>query len=300
MFSTASLDIPNSKSIARQLLELSQDPQSQPYICAENGCVLGLVSYLSLNDVEVVMMSARTLQFLSSHPQNKKILRDFPGLVDALMGIYARKNVNAKTREFTIGTLENLGVALNDQNDDDADKENTTTTNRFNKASSTTPTPAAKYSTLTIQINSLDDPSIASLSQRILLNTAGVISVTIDKFRGLAVIGTRTDDKSLLEKIQDSLSNAGLTSSPWPPPATKNESLNSSATSDDSGYLNESDFETPQGGASGAISKYGMSSLEARLEQQRREEEARKAKTDDLLSKVGSIVASASSWLLGW
>ena len=142
MFSTASLDIPNSKSIARQLLELSQDPQSQPYICAENGCVLGLVSYLSLNDVEVVMMSARTLQFLSSHPQNKKILRDFPGLVDALMGIYARKNVNAKTREFTIGTLENLGVALNDQNDDDADKENTTTTNRFNKASSTTPTPA--------------------------------------------------------------------------------------------------------------------------------------------------------------
>ena len=64
-------DVPNSRAIAKQLLTLSQDPDNQPFIVQEQGCLAGLVQYSAHVDTDVVLMATRALQFLSSHPQNK-------------------------------------------------------------------------------------------------------------------------------------------------------------------------------------------------------------------------------------
>src|SRR4051794_7392699 len=103
MFSN--LDAPNSKAIVAQLLRLSQEPENQPIVAQEKGCLAGLVDYLRHLDTEVVLMAARTLEFLSSHPQNKKIMKELPGLLDTLNETYASSsgadNISVRTKELT-------------------------------------------------------------------------------------------------------------------------------------------------------------------------------------------------------
>ena len=65
-------------------------------------------------------------------------------------------------------------------------------------------------------------------------------------------------------------------------------------------YANESDYEEDDV-SDNAVSRWGVSSLEARLERQRENEERRKAeKSERLIGKVGNALSSASSWLMGW
>jgi hypothetical protein len=58
-----------ARVVAEKLLLLSQEPKNQPFFVREGGVLQGLTSSLLHRDAEVALMSARTLQFLSSHPQ---------------------------------------------------------------------------------------------------------------------------------------------------------------------------------------------------------------------------------------
>jgi len=280
---TTILDIPNSRAIAKQLLELSQDPANQPFIVQEQGCLQGLVSYSQHADQDVVVMAVRTMQFLSGHPQNKKAMRDFPGLVDKLTQVSCT-GTHPRAKEFSAQALVNLGVLTQQKDWWNEDKENATDSNKN-----------SQFHTLVVQVDGLDDAGTCSVAQRVLVNVKGVISVSIDKVRGHALVGTRDGDDALMERLQEALAKAGLNGNPWPPvsPANLNAS-NMSSAEDDSGYLDANEYE------GGALSRWGHSSLEARLAEQRREEELRQAKTERLLTKVGSALTSAGSWLLGW
>ena len=84
-------DIQQSEIIQARKFKLEWDnPDNQTFIVQEAGCMAGLVSYLEHEDIDVVLMSARTLQFLASHPNNKKAMRDFQSLVPTLVKIYTR------------------------------------------------------------------------------------------------------------------------------------------------------------------------------------------------------------------
>ena len=372
LLDTHGLDAPNSRAIARQLMELSQDPDNQPFIAAERGCLAGLVGYVVHPDAEVALMGARTLEFLSGHPQNKKLMKEFPGLIDAVAEAYARggddgANVNAavyggvsladRTKEFAGKTLRNLGVALREDasssnrdawwhgasatsntsssfgepsstNDENAAPDNrspshTTTTPVKPTASSASNAAARKYFSLTLHVDGLEDNGTAMVAQRVLLNVKGVISVSLQREKSQAVVGTRGDELTM-DELCDALSRAGLSATSWPPPPPPTTTAATSATSfvnessagadaspaakanatssnnaEDSGYLNEADYST-ESFHEGTIARWGVSSLEARLAEQRREEELRQQKTERLITKVSSIVSSAGSWLMGW
>ena len=285
---TSSLDVPNSRAITKQLLELSQDPANQPFIVQEAGCLQGLVTYSQHADQDVVVMSVRTLQFLSSHPQNKKAMREFPGLVDKLTQVSLTCPDN-RAKDFSAQALINLGVLVREKNwwnEDDERKENTTIdVNR-------------PFHTIVMQIDGLGESGTCAVAQRVLVNVKGVISVAIDKARGHALVGTRDSDDALVEKLQEALNKAGLSGGPWPPASP---ALNLSATSedDDSGYIDASEYEAAAN-SGGALSRWGHTSLEARLAEERREEELRQAKAERLLAKVGTALTSAGAWLMGW
>jgi len=86
---TSGIDVPSSRAIAKQLLTLAQDADNQPFIVQEKGCLAGLIQYTLHDDVDVVLMSLRALEFLASHPSNKETMRDFPDLVSNVVRIFS-------------------------------------------------------------------------------------------------------------------------------------------------------------------------------------------------------------------
>ena len=47
--------------------------------------ISGLVTYMSDADEEVRLMAARAIEFLSTHPSNKEIVAEHPGLVEKMV-----------------------------------------------------------------------------------------------------------------------------------------------------------------------------------------------------------------------
>jgi len=113
----------------------------------------------------------------------------------------------------------------------------------------------------------------------------------VSNFSNDFVMQTTTPKKSTSNAIYLDESFSDATCSP------------STSSEDEPGYLDEEDYETDsdedEDGLLGRMTKYGDSSLEARLESQRLEKERRKRDVR-IIGKVGNIFSSASSWLLGY
>jgi hypothetical protein len=301
----------DGRVVIAKLLLLAQDPQNQTIVARDEGCMMGLVASVVHADPEIVIIASRTLQFLSGHPQNKKSMKDFPNLVENLLQTYST-TANDKIKEFCFETLDNLGVSVTSAGSNDELNESNESCLDENYAPNGS---KQSYSKFNIFLDDLENDNTCVLAQRILINVPGVISVSLDKSRGAAAVGTReVDTDGLKKKLVDALQRAGITgrlkartlivnevdeedqsSSPMPEPDT---SVNTSACTDEnSGYLEEADY---YGEKESAMTRWGPSSLEARLEQERREEEMRAAQTGRILTKVSSALASVSNWLGGW
>ena len=96
---SVNIDVPNSRALVKQILILAQEAENQPFIAqgkpvrnnfveemvtlssAEDGCLSGLCNYLNHEDTDVVLMAARSMQFLASHPSARTHLIRFPNLL---------------------------------------------------------------------------------------------------------------------------------------------------------------------------------------------------------------------------
>ena len=289
---TTVIDVPNSRAIAKQLLTLAQDPDNQPFIAQEAGCMAGLVSYLEHEDVDVILMSARTLQFLASHPSNKKTMRDFNSLVPNLVKIYTRPNVHPKAKEFAEIALDSLGVSFHKESENDENNPAGQRSAAPQKTPSKVVAIAKPFQSVSLRLGADISESTADLVKRTLIHVSGVISVTLDQESGVATVGTREDKNAMIAAIEAALSDVGV--------ETDGGGQEEGDDMDMPEYANESDYEDDDV-SDNAVSRWGVSSLEARLERQRENEERRKAeKSERLIGKVGNALSSASSWLMGW
>mmetsp|Transcript_35913 Transcript_35913/g.44572 ORF Transcript_35913/g.44572 Transcript_35913/m.44572 type:complete len:232 (-) Transcript_35913:2324-3019(-) len=229
---STSIDIPNSRALVKQILTLAQDVDNQPFIVQEEGCLAGLCSYMNHEDVDVVLMATRAIDFLSSHPLAKEPIKEFPNLVSTLKSVHEGAHSHPKAKEFTYRALVNLQVQVS-RDSSFEDTEN-----------------VSSYANL--QVN---------------------------------IVETTPNNKK---------ATSYLTADEYSP-------LNEGDIPE---YLEEDDYEDDsseddEGPNTKKITKYGCSTLEARLEQQRLDEEKKK-RDERLIGKVGNIFSSASSWLLGY
>lgn len=272
--------------VAQKLLFLSQDPKNQPFFI-KGGVLQGLCASLLHADSEVALISTRTLQFLSSHPQNKKPMRDFPKLVENL--IVCSSSEDAKMKEFAFEALENLGVALKEQNLSPNTPPPTT-----NVAVNTCGSNTGALTQIELFVDGLRDMETCVTVQRILLKLSGVISVQFDKNLGIVCVSTR-GEHCKAEFLAEALRSQANISCRLP-----------YTQESDSGYLNESDFHEDDNEENNPTTQTMAhwtggpeSCLEARLrEEQRQQEEL--AHTERIISKVGTVLSSAGSWLMGW
>jgi hypothetical protein len=92
--------------VVQQILALSQDPDAQEHIARESGCLSGLVDFLANADGEVVLTCLHALRHLSSHPNNRAIMSEQPGL---LKGVRSRAvHPDGKIVEVANAVLSNL------------------------------------------------------------------------------------------------------------------------------------------------------------------------------------------------
>lgn len=274
-----------ARVVAQKLLFLSQDPKNQPFFI-KGGVLQGLCASLLHADSEVALISTRTLQFLSSHPQNKKPMREFPKLVENLIQC-ATSPTDAQMKKFAAEALDNLGVAVKDEN---------AAHNHTSIPFSSIPTPSSSAPLVQVElfVDGLRDSDVCVTVQRVLLRLPGVISVSFDKNLGLVYASTRGEHCK-----PDLLADALRTQA--------NISCRLPYTQDgDSGYLNESDFHEEENAENNPKTQTMAqwtggpeSCLEARLrEEQRQQEEL--VQTERIISKVGTALTSAGSWLMGW
>lgn len=283
---TTSILNPDSYAISKQLLQLSKKPENRPFIAAEKGCLAGLISYVSHDDVDVVLMSTRTIQFLSSHPKNKKSMRENRELIAALTAVYSNEESHRRAVEFTGDALENLGVAISYSALND---ENNRATQAARCAKNTKP-----FHTICVQLSGVDARMRRTL-ERALVEVDGVISVTVDEDKQRALVGTRRGDEihaELKKAIQLAGADSELDAS--------TASSSTSVSDDDSGYLDVKDYDEEEKGDR-AVARWGVSTLEDRLDEQRKAEEMRLAeRSERLISQVSGALSSAGSWLMGW
>lgn len=71
------------KQIAIKLRTLSIDPANQPFI-ARRGVLPTLIGFVDGSNAEVRVIGAESMRFLSSHPDNRKLMAEEPNLVDTL------------------------------------------------------------------------------------------------------------------------------------------------------------------------------------------------------------------------
>mmetsp|Transcript_12688 Transcript_12688/g.20514 ORF Transcript_12688/g.20514 Transcript_12688/m.20514 type:complete len:298 (-) Transcript_12688:974-1867(-) len=295
---TTGIDVPNSRAIAKQLLTLSQDPDNQPFIVQEQGCLAGLVQYTQHQDIDVVLMATRALQFLSSHPQNKSVMRDFPGLVGNLTTALSRSNEHPKIDDFVRGSLRNLSVEIPNEEDTEnlGDSYNLSSDPAHTKKKNKT---LGSYRTITLSVFGVSEYETRQLVEKSCIRVTGVISVTINPEKDYVLVGTREIGDDIVRALTRAIAENAEKTAKVVVNAAPEGSYD--GDSDCPEYLEEEDYDEDEDDGGTRITRQGFSSLEGRLEQQRKDEEARKLeKSSRLLGKVSNALSNASSWLLGY
>lgn len=284
--------------IAEQLFLLSRESKSRQLFFSDGSLVLNeVLQRCESPDEELAFLSCRTLQNLSDHSSNKLELSKFEDLQTVLMQVRSH-SPSVRVTVAATKTLENIGVWINESDSSfqnaasssyvDMDDENCMLNGR------------SSYRQLTLQVPGMNDEETSKTIQRILVKVPGVISLTVDREQGTLSIGNREgNDVEFCSRVCAALEKAGIISQVL---GKNSLSCNSSAVLDEnqldeSGYLDEADFEEI---GDNAVTKWGTSSLEARLEAERLEEEWRNENNYRLFSRVSSAISNASSWLVSW
>mmetsp|Transcript_11296 Transcript_11296/g.20881 ORF Transcript_11296/g.20881 Transcript_11296/m.20881 type:complete len:312 (-) Transcript_11296:188-1123(-) len=309
---TAGIEVPNSRAIAKQLLALAKDPDNQPFIVQEQGCLAGLVQYTQHDDIDVVLIATRALQFLSSHPENKEPMSEFPELISSLTLTLPRSAEHPKVLEFCKNVFQNLGVCVDlskyevvTRHDIEIEESKGSCDTMYTKSAfGVKPRECGEFRTVSLFVEDVSVPNVRYLVETLIISVEGVISVTVNPERSHVLIGTRELGDSLTKTLIAKLSAEGLVVKLVIPGPNKREGpeYENLDSQDYPEYLEEEDYDyDDECQDTERVTRQGFSSLEARLEQQRLEEESRKLeKCTRLIGKMNNMLSNASSWLMGY
>lgn len=286
----------------------------------------GLVSYLGHGNPEVRIIAAKAVRHLSSHPGNRGILKKQAGLMDNLVrrlsstvisvsahgcaparGLAARADLTPARLAAAPCAQKQLAA---DPEDDAAEiaqaaidnvcppaKENKAA--KGSKAGRKKGAAATSINTIILTVDGIMAPATRYMIERALIQTRGVVSVTIDSVRGQIVACTR--EEGMEDKLKGILREKGVEASAFQVPTTLGggaKPLGESNGADAPMYLD--DIYPLYSGKNNTVSTYGFSSLEARLEAKRRDEAAAKKKEERAQRFLGSISSGIGSMFSFW
>ena len=192
------------RAIAVQLRKLASDPVSQTFICAESGCMSGLMALLQAPaDVEVLTISMQALLFLAQHPKNKEPLTRQPALLLRLTAL--AEHDDAHVRSLVARTLEQLQATVNREKAADSGKRGRVEGRRVQRY----------LHSVALQLDwdcpegegrALDLDERARM-EKALIAVRAVISVSVSK-QGVVTVYTKRDGAELLTALQSAARSA--------------------------------------------------------------------------------------------
>eukprot|EP00871_Galdieria_phlegrea_P003348 jgi/Galph1/4013/GphlegSOOS_G2658.1 len=106
-----SVECTSIRNVAVQLRSLSADPENQPIIAREEGCMAALVGFIEGTDPDIVRIAVDAVLDLTSHPENAEVLKQEKGLVPALRALVTDfDRADFSTRQSAHACLVNLLV----------------------------------------------------------------------------------------------------------------------------------------------------------------------------------------------
>jgi len=180
------------RDIALQLRALAADPENRPYI-VKQGCLPGLVMFLSSADAEIVQIALEALQFMSLYKGHKSVMAKEEGLAPALRKLMLSTNAKVKATALTVYTniQEDIPPASVPRPSDEG-----------------APAVAAEVSkvgsarTYHLYIKDLTNDDLKQKIESVLLGVKGVLSFLIDTCARKAVVRTLSPVDALTGAIR--------------------------------------------------------------------------------------------------
>lgn len=310
----------NTKAVVKRLLDLAADPEYQGFIVREQGCLSGLTSYLKHDDLEVLTLATSTVRLLASgRRSHRRALSKQPGLLDSLELL--RNHASTTVQENVEAAILDLQSATGTDESECNDENNSCGRNQTSKSSSEKSKHRRrrrqssagvdgddahnerkrrkKRKTRTFVISSEDlkvDDSLAARVEAQVLRVRGIISLTLDQRRGQVLICSKKKQADIIPDVLQSIQGAGCDASFLGEVGKRGFTNDEETGSGGDGYLDDEDiFHTREG----VLSRFGSSTLQARLAQQRRKERERRnqqqAGTD-----VAKMAGQAARWGMSW
>ena len=260
------------RQVVRQLLNLASDPDSQVLMAQQPEFIPGLVGYMSNEDIEVRLMAARAIEFLSTHPNNKDIIARSPGLVPKMKELADSENEHA--RAISRRTLYNIKNFLPSE-DVTFVKEHPIDSMPDVKQGVTT------VKTYTFSLESTSNTQVLEDLQSVVIKIPGVTSITIEKQKKKIVVTVRQMEGDNKEReIQDTINRFF---------ADKKEP----------GIFKDDDFVDDlfdKEDGDQALATYGFSSIESSLEKKKKEREAKQKKEKKRNWLFDKVSSAMSKW----
>lgn len=167
--------------VVQHLHSLAEKPEYRESIVKDQGCLPGLVLFLDNQENEVVLLVLKTLQLLSEHAPNRKIMQKENGMLESL-----RKIMNSERFKTHQDIKRRATVLFNKLNV--SIMRPTTSHQRIHTAAPTSQkffvgSSNKKAKLITLQVNGLNDEASKKTCEKHLLKVKGVVSFTFDLSR---------------------------------------------------------------------------------------------------------------------
>eukprot|EP00737_Agarophyton_chilense_P002486 gb/GEZJ01002839.1/.p2 GENE.gb/GEZJ01002839.1/~~gb/GEZJ01002839.1/.p2 ORF type:complete len:300 (-),score=64.29 gb/GEZJ01002839.1/:266-1165(-) len=290
-------DAASVRTVAVQLRALSADPDNQPIIAREDGCLRALISFVDIQHPPIASIAVAAVANLASHPDNFHLLRSEHPLLHALRTLLLADAADRDLRQSTFDVLEQLV----DEDDDEEMDELDRLENEAGLREKPPPEPGLLHlpETFRLHVPGISDEVFCVRVEQLVIRKRGVISVAFELGAEVAVIYTRTPPDQLVSYLA-TMTGVAVQQLPDPPEPNPDDDDTASENDPDAAahpaYLDQSGQRLRDLAKKNAKNKHtisqGASSLHERLRAQREEENRKKARANRLLDSIGRGMTS--------
>ena len=302
LYTTRMTDTNQTLQAVKRFSQLAGDTNAHGILIKTPEIMTNLVRYMNSNSLDIVSSASDCLKKLAKNKANRKTLYYQPGLMKALTELTGSEHSTVKKN--ALSALKSLNKYAKKQNDDD-DVENMSgsTMNTRRTTSQDKPTKEKRKARTFVLSADLNDEDLCSRIEKHLLKVPGLISLTLDQRRNQILVTTKRKKKEVKSELLDAVKHAGGNVTSVGQIGKKSKRVHTRVddetledAEDAAGYLDE---EEVYGNEPGVLSKFGSTTLQARLAEQRRKDAElanQKSSTAVVAAAAGNAVRGAMSW----
>mmetsp|Transcript_9485 Transcript_9485/g.19419 ORF Transcript_9485/g.19419 Transcript_9485/m.19419 type:complete len:310 (+) Transcript_9485:110-1039(+) len=298
-----SVDAASLRTVAVQLRALSSDPENQPIIAREEGCLAALVSFITRQeDPEICRIAVTTVLYLSSHADNHDLLRAEEELVEGLKDLWADADADPDVRKEVRKIFANI-LSLEDitrleviakQQDQITAKDSTSDSDSVSpglaRAKQIAFEQTEEAERCRIQVPGISDEEKQHLIESEIIQIKGIVSISFEVGNEVVVLYSKVPRDALVQILQAITNSADMELLEDDRVERELEPQEVDPRGSD-GYIDEAKerynrFVREQQRRSTLIHG-GNNSLAARLEEGKRAEERKAARAGRLLNRIG-------------